>query len=78
MNRFNGRLALQQRVLPGYRAPFFDLLAAACDGGMSLFAGAPRANEGIATTDRLQVANYQTGKIFIFVAAHSICAINKD
>lgn len=62
MNRFNGRLALQQRVLPGYRAPFFDLLAAACDGRMSLFAGAPRANEGIATTDRLQVANYQTGK----------------
>ncbi|HRQ33004.1 MAG TPA: glycosyltransferase [Anaerolineales bacterium] len=74
MNRFNGRLALQQRVLPGYRAPFFDLLAAACDGGMSLFTGAPRANEGIATTDRLQVANYQIGKnIHLFGGAFYLC-----
>lgn len=74
MNRFNGRLALQQRVLPGYRAPFFDLLAAACDDGMSLFTGAPRANEGIATTDRLQVANYQIGKnIHLFGGAFYLC-----
>ena len=42
MTRFPGRLAVQQRVLPSYRAPFFDLLASACDGGMSLFAGRPR------------------------------------
>ena len=62
MNRFHGRLALQQRVLPNYRAPFFDLLASACDGGMSLFTGLPRLSEGITTTDRLEVANYQQGK----------------
>lgn len=44
---FSGRLGLQQRVLPEYRVPFFDLLAAACDGGLSVFAGQPRRDEGI-------------------------------
>ncbi|HMB23542.1 MAG TPA: hypothetical protein VKP08_11950, partial [Anaerolineales bacterium] len=62
MMRFPGRLALQQRVLPSYRAPFFDLLASACDGGMSLFTGLPRPVEGIATTDKLNVASYRPGK----------------
>lgn len=62
MKRFTGKLALQQRVLPNYRAPFFDLLASACDGGMSLFAGLPRSSEGIATTKELQVANYKSGQ----------------
>ncbi|NWG05209.1 MAG: glycosyltransferase family 4 protein [Chloroflexi bacterium] len=62
MNRFPGRLAVQQRVLPRYRAPFFDLLASACDGGMSLFTGLPRPTEGIITTDKLQVASYRVGK----------------
>lgn len=36
---FPGRVALQQRVLPSYRAPFFDLLAQSCTGGLSVFAG---------------------------------------
>ena len=45
--RYRGRLGLQQRVLPEYRVPFFDLLAAACDGGLSVFAGRPRSAEGI-------------------------------
>ena len=49
MNRFPGRLALQQRVLPSYRVPFFDLLAEACDGGLTLFAGQPRPEESIAS-----------------------------
>src|ERR1041385_988879 len=62
MNRFHGKLALQQRVLPNYRAPFFDLLASACDDGMSLFTGLPRPSEGITITNRLQVANYYFGK----------------
>ena len=62
MNRFNGRLALQQRVLPSYRAPFFDLLASACDGGMSLFTGLPRPSEGITTTNELRVTRYELGK----------------
>jgi glycosyltransferase involved in cell wall biosynthesis len=45
--RFPGRLGLQQRVLPNYRVPFCDMLAAACDGGLSVFAGMPRTDEGI-------------------------------
>ncbi len=56
--KFDGRLGLIQRVLPSYRAPFFDALAAACVGGMSLFAGLPRADESIATTDKLRIAKY--------------------
>ena len=46
MNNYSGRLALQQRVLPSYRVPFFDLLAQSCES-MSLFAGqaAPRGND---------------------------------
>jgi glycosyltransferase involved in cell wall biosynthesis len=45
---FAGKLAIQQRVLPPYRAAFFDLLAAACGGGLSVFAGRPRPGEAIA------------------------------
>jgi glycosyltransferase involved in cell wall biosynthesis len=56
MTLFNGRLAVQQRVLPAYRAPFFDLLAGSCTAGLDLFAGLPRASEAIATTADLRVA----------------------
>jgi glycosyltransferase involved in cell wall biosynthesis len=55
--KFPGRLGLQQRVLPSYRAPFFDMLASACEGGMSLFAGQARAEESIAGGE-LQVAEH--------------------
>lgn len=41
------RLGLQQRVFPAYRAPFFEALAAACRGGLSLCAGQPRPEEAI-------------------------------
>ena len=58
---FHGKLALQQRVLPIYRVPFFDLLASACEDGMSLFTGLPRPFEGIAVADKLQVASYRLG-----------------
>ena len=46
---FKGKLALQQRVLPSYRVPFFDLLAGQCESGLSLFAGMPRPVEMIAS-----------------------------
>ncbi len=74
MNKFTGKLALQQRVLPNYRAPFFDLLASACDGGMSLFTGLPRPREGIVTTDQLRIANYVMGKnIHLFSGPFYLC-----
>jgi glycosyltransferase involved in cell wall biosynthesis len=60
--KFSGRLALQQRVLPHYRAPFFDTLASACEGGMSLFAGDSRAVEHISTSKNLSVAEYTHAK----------------
>ncbi len=54
---FPGRLAVQQRVLPAYRAEFFDLLAQACQDGLSLCAGLPRPEEGI-TSGRVQLAKF--------------------
>jgi glycosyltransferase involved in cell wall biosynthesis len=74
MKRFPGRLAVQQRVLPNYRAPFFDLLASACDGGMSLFSGLPRLSEGITTTNQLQVANIFKGQnLHLFSGSLYLC-----
>jgi glycosyltransferase involved in cell wall biosynthesis len=55
-DQYPGRLALQQRVLPAYRAPLFDALAAACVGGLSVFAGQPRPDESIVSADRLHTA----------------------
>ncbi len=55
---FPGRLGLIQRVLPRYRVPFFDALAAACAGGLSVFAGTPRPDESIAVAGRLEAARY--------------------
>ena len=54
--QYPGRLALQQRLLPAYRAPFFEALASACTGGLSLFAGQPLPDEQIAPAQSLQVA----------------------
>lgn len=39
------RIGLQQRVFPVYRAPFFDALARACAGGLSVFSGDPMPDE---------------------------------
>lgn len=60
--RFPGKLAIQQRVLAAYRAPFFDALAQACEGGLSVFAGLPRPVESIAATDQLRFARYVSAR----------------
>lgn len=60
--RFEGRLGLQQRVLPSYRAAFLERLAAACTGGLSVFAGGPRPIESIAAAEGLQGAEWVRGK----------------
>ena len=59
--KFKGRLAVQQRVLPNYRAPFFELLAQSCES-MSLFAGAPRPSEGITPIYDLRFTNFVPAK----------------
>ena len=45
MNEQTVKVGIQQRVLPSYRIPFFDLLADALDGSVSVFYGFPRAHE---------------------------------
>lgn len=53
---FSGRVGLQQRVLPSYRAQFFDMLAEACAGGLGVFAGQPARGESILTAHTLHQA----------------------
>jgi glycosyltransferase involved in cell wall biosynthesis len=53
---YTGRLALQQRVIPAYRAPFFTALARCCTGGLSVFAGQPQSDEEIVPVERLEIA----------------------
>ncbi len=73
IKQYSGRLALQQRVLPSYRVPFFDLLARSCEGGMSLFAGMPRPVEMIAS-GKPQIAKYNEAKnIHLFSGAFYLC-----
>ena len=66
MSTFAGRLALQQRVLPIYRVAFFDSLAQACQGGLSVFAGKPLPDEGIAMASGLQVAQWMEARNWHF------------
>lgn len=61
MSQFKGKLALQQRVLPSYRVPFFDLLASHCENGMTLFAGQARSEEMI-SGGSTQVAGHVEAK----------------
>ena len=58
MNQVDARVAVQQRVLPVYRAPFFNALGSACSGGLEVFAGLPRTREAIATVEELSSARF--------------------
>lgn len=58
MAEFAGRAGIVQRVLPRYRAPFFDMLARHCEGGLGVFAGEPRLSEAIRQAERLSVAQW--------------------
>jgi len=72
--RFPGKLALQQRVLTAYRAPFFDALAQACEGGLSVCAGLPRPEESITVTDQIHIANYTSvDNIHLLKGAFYLC-----
>lgn len=73
MDFFPGRLGLIQRVVPSYRAPFFDALAAASAGGLSVFAGQPLAVETIASASRLQTGQLVPAQnIHIFNPQHPL------
>ncbi|MBK7318330.1 glycosyltransferase family 4 protein [Candidatus Villigracilis affinis] len=72
MKNFPHRLGLQQRVLPSYRVPFFDLLAQSCES-MGLFAGQARPVEMIAG-GKPQIASYHEAKnIHLFSGAFYLC-----
>jgi len=60
--KFSGRVGFQQRVLAAYRTSFFDMLAERCSGGFEVFAGRPRAGEGIVEGDNLRVARLVSGR----------------
>lgn len=53
---FPGKVCLQQRVLPDYRAPFLEALAQRCECGLSVLAGRPQPGESIAAIRSLAVA----------------------
>ncbi len=54
-------LAFQQRVLPAYRAPFFETLARLA-GGLALFAGKPLPVESILSAERLEGVSLTWGR----------------
>jgi glycosyltransferase involved in cell wall biosynthesis len=62
MKKFSGKAGIQQRVVPFYRAEFFDTLAKRCEGGLEIFAGDPRPDEGIKSVERLQFAQLSKGR----------------
>jgi|Deesub1362A_J573_1020465.scaffolds.fasta_scaffold04213_2 glycosyltransferase involved in cell wall biosynthesis len=55
---YPGRVGLQQRVLPLYRVPFVEALAARCAGGLAVFAGQPRPQEVIPVAEKLEGVDY--------------------
>jgi glycosyltransferase involved in cell wall biosynthesis len=75
MSPIQARLGLQQRVLPDYRAPFFDALAADCPQGFSLFAGDPRPIEGISPAKSLEHAElWRANNLHLLSGPFYLCA----
>ncbi len=54
---FPGRMCIRQRILPKYRAPFFEMLAERCEGGLTLIAGVPKDTESTSSVQRMKVAD---------------------
>jgi glycosyltransferase involved in cell wall biosynthesis len=73
MMKFDGKLGVQQRVLPSYRVPFFDLLASHCKGGMNLFAGQARPVEMIASGTTQIAKHVEAKNIHLFGGAFYFC-----
>ncbi|HAF60959.1 MAG TPA: hypothetical protein DCK95_01375 [Anaerolineaceae bacterium] len=67
MNEQKIKIGVQQRVLPSYRIPFFDMLADAFDGKVSVFYGLPRSHEMLqanVTPERAQSTRGKNRHIF--------------
>jgi glycosyltransferase involved in cell wall biosynthesis len=70
---FPGRLGLQQRVLPSYRVPFFDMLAEACKNGLGVFAGKPRSVEAIASGELHTARQFTARNIHLLRGPFYLC-----
>jgi glycosyltransferase involved in cell wall biosynthesis len=68
---FEGRLAIQQRVLPAYRAAFLDLLDSYCHGGLVVFAGQPLSEENVTPASGLRAARYTAAQNINFLRTTS-------
>lgn len=74
MKPFAGKVGLIQRVLPEYRAPFFNTLGRACLGGLGVYAGQPKPDEFIKTVDYLEDAQLTVGKnLHLFGGQFYLC-----
>jgi len=74
MDKFDGKVGLIQRVLPNYRAPFFNQLGAACNDGLYVYAGQPRPNEMIKTAQSLENARLTLGQnLHLFKGSLYLC-----
>jgi glycosyltransferase involved in cell wall biosynthesis len=68
---FSGRLGIQQRLLPHYRADFFDELADRCLDGLSVVAGQVGPRESLKVISTLQKAKLVTCRNLHFLNASS-------
>jgi len=74
MSKFQGKAGLVQRVLPNYRAPFFNALGERCADGLGMFSGSPRPEEMIKTVRELDKARLTHGKnIHLFQGPLYLC-----
>jgi glycosyltransferase involved in cell wall biosynthesis len=68
------RVGIQQRVLPAYRADFFDLLAEAYPGAVSVFSGTGRESEALGELANLKVAQqYPADNVHLFQKSGYLC-----
>jgi len=68
------KVALQQRVIPNYRVPFFEKLGKQPEIELSIFSGLPRPKEMVAIATNISDAKYVLGKnIHLFDNRFYIC-----
>jgi glycosyltransferase involved in cell wall biosynthesis len=74
VSEYKGRVGIVQRVLPRYRAAFFDLLAERCEKGLGVFAGAARPSEQIPLAEKQEVAQWTRAQnIHLFGGPFYLC-----
>ncbi len=61
MSSIQARVGIQQRILPAYRVPFFDMLAGECKGGLCVYAGDPLPGESV-LIGKTEVSRFEHAK----------------